>query len=203
MIALLLAAAVATAPADLVGRYDGGQMELAAGLELLADGRFHYGLAYGALDEEAEGSWTVEGDHVLLTTEPAVVPARFLLAEQKPAGPGAIAVLVVGPQGRALPNIDIAITYAEGDPDIVQSREEPVEIPFEAARPPKGVLLAVPVYDVESELFAIDMAKGGGFTFRFEPNGLGQADFRRTSLAIDKGALILPRFDRTLRFERR
>lgn len=203
MIALLLAAAVATAPADLVGQYDGGQMELAAGLELMADGHFRYGLAYGALDEEAEGSWTVEGDHVLLTTEPAVIPARFALAEQKPAGPGAITLLVVDPQGRPLPNIDIAVTYADGDPDIVQSRQEAVEIPIEAGRPPKAIMLAVPVYDVESQLFAIDMAKGGGFTFRFEPNGLGRADFRRTPLAIEKGALVLPRFDRTLRFERR
>ena len=57
MIALLLAA---VAPAALVGIYDGGQMEIAAGLELRADGNFSYGLAYGALDEEAEGVWTVE-----------------------------------------------------------------------------------------------------------------------------------------------
>ena len=52
-IALLLAAASSTvaAPASrqsLVGTYDGHQMELAAGLELKADGRFRYGLSYGA-----------------------------------------------------------------------------------------------------------------------------------------------------------
>lgn len=204
MIAILIAAAaaVATAPADLVGRYDGGQMELAAGLELLADGHFRYGLSYGALDEQAEGSWTVEGDHVVLTTEPAVVPARFSLTEQKTSGPGTIAILVTDPKGRALPNIDIAVTYDDGDPDIVQSRQEPIEIPFEAARSPKAVMLAIPVYDVESDLFPIDLSKGGSLTFRFEPNGLGTADFRRMKLAIEKGALVMPRFDRTLRFER-
>jgi hypothetical protein len=200
LLPLLLAMAT---PADLVGVYDGHQMEIAAGLELRADGRFRYGLAYGALDEEAEGSWTVEGDHVLLTTEPAVVPARFTLSEQKPAASGAVEVAIVDTKGRTLPNIDIAVTYAEGDPDIVQSREEPVDIPFDAARPPRAILLAVPVFDVESDPFPIDAAKGTGFTFRFEPNGLGTADFQRTPLAIEKGALVLPRFDRTLRFERR
>jgi hypothetical protein len=201
MIALLLAAAITTA--DLVGIYDGGQMEIAAGLELRANGRFRYGLSYGALDEQAEGRWTIEGDHVLLTTEPAVVPARFLLARQKPTASGGLEIGVVDPKGRPLPNIDIAIAYDEGDPDIVQSREEAVVVPVEAARPPRAILLAVPVFDVESEPFRIDPAKGYGFTFRFEPNGLGTADFQRTPLAIDKGALVLPRFDRTLRFVRR
>ena len=127
MIALVLAAALATAPADLVGVYDGGQMEVAAGLELRADGRFRYGLSYGALDEQAEGSWTVEGDRLLLTTEPAVVPARFLIEDQKPTASGALEVGVVDPKGRPLPNIDIAISYDEGDPYIRQSREERVQ----------------------------------------------------------------------------
>ena len=51
-VTLAFAAPVARA-ASLVGTYDGGQMEIAAGLELKADGRFRYALSYGALDEEA------------------------------------------------------------------------------------------------------------------------------------------------------
>ena len=200
MIAFLIAA---VATASLVGVYDGGQMELAAGLELRADGHFRYGLAYGALDEEAEGVWTVDGDRVLLTTEPAVVPPRFILADQKPAPSGTLAVTIVDPKGRALPNIDIGVTYDEGDPQIVQSRTEPVELPIDSARPPRAILLAVPVFDVESDPFPIDAAKGYGFTFRFEPNGLGKADFRQTALDIEDGALVMPRFDRTLRFRKR
>jgi hypothetical protein len=81
-IGLLLAAASA-APAgaqstSLVGTYDGGQMEIAAGLELKADRHFRYALSYGALDEEAAGTWTVSGDQLLLTSAP-VVPPRFVL----------------------------------------------------------------------------------------------------------------------------
>ena len=56
-LALFIAAAAAPAAArtasSLVGVYDGRQMEMAAGLELMADGRFRYALSYGALDEEA------------------------------------------------------------------------------------------------------------------------------------------------------
>ena len=131
------------------------------------------------------------------------MPARFLIEDQKPTASGALEVGVVDPKGRPLPNIDIAISYDEGDPDILQSREEPIAVPLDAKRPPRSILLAVPVFDVASEPFDIDPAKGYGFTFRFEPNGLGTADFQRTPLTIDKGVLLLPRFDRTLRFERR
>lgn len=56
-------------PASFVGVYDGGQMEMAAGLELSRDGRFRYGLSYGALDEAASGTWSVTADTVTLVVQ--------------------------------------------------------------------------------------------------------------------------------------
>jgi len=56
-------------PAKLVGQYDGGQIEMAAGLELGKDGKFRYGLSYGALDEAAAGSWEASGETVILTVQ--------------------------------------------------------------------------------------------------------------------------------------
>lgn len=56
-------------PASLVGLYDGGQMEIAAGLELTKDGHFRYALSYGALDEGAAGTWAAVGDTVALTIQ--------------------------------------------------------------------------------------------------------------------------------------
>lgn len=201
--ALLVAAMLAVAPADFVGVYDGGQTEIAAGLELRADGRFRYGLSYGALDEEAEGLWTVEGGQILLTTDPAPVPARFVLLEQHAAPPGEIDIRVQGADGKPLTIADIAVLYEDGDPDIVQAGAETRVLPLDPARPPRVIHLHFPVYDVTSEPFPIDPAKGYGFVFRFEPNDVGKADFRRAPLRIDGKALILPRFDRTLRFRRR
>jgi hypothetical protein len=202
-LALVLAAMLLAAPIDYVGVYDGGQMEIAAGLELKADGHFRYGLAYGALDEEAEGLWTVEGGQILLTTDPAPVPARFTLLEQHVAPPGEIEIAVQGPDGKPLTVADIAILYDDGDPDIVQAGVEPRLLPLDPARPPRRIHLHFPIYDVTSDPFTIDPAKGYGFVFRFEPNDVAKADFRRTPLAIEGETLILPRFDRTLRFRRR
>ena len=71
--AILLAApgcATAEAPPQVAGLYQINQMEMAGGLELQPNGRFRYAFDYGAVSEEAEGKWTVEGNGVLLTTDP-------------------------------------------------------------------------------------------------------------------------------------
>src|SRR5215472_17833262 len=103
-IALLLAAASSTlaAPASrqslVVGTYDGHQMEIAAGLELEADGRFRYGLSYGALDEEATGKWTMSGVQVLLTSDPVTAP-RFVLVSRGRAIDGVLKLSLDVPKG--------------------------------------------------------------------------------------------------------
>src|SRR5688572_8162035 len=93
-----LLAGLAPAASPFVGMYDGGRMEMAAGLELKADGRFRYGLSYGALDEGAEGSWTVEQDQVLLTSDP-FERARFDVVEQGAAPPGKVRLRLDAPEG--------------------------------------------------------------------------------------------------------
>ena len=62
--ALLLAMAEAPSPA---GFYTTSQMEVAAALELDADGKFQYQLDYGAVSEAAEGGWSSDGTTVYLT----------------------------------------------------------------------------------------------------------------------------------------
>ena len=56
--------------AQFAGLYEINQMEMAGGLELQPNGRFRYAFDYGAVSEEAEGSWKVEDGTVLLTTDP-------------------------------------------------------------------------------------------------------------------------------------
>lgn len=62
MLALLLTLA------DLTGFYASHQMEVAAAIDLEADGKFEYSLDYGAVSEFAEGSWTSEGGIIYLTS---------------------------------------------------------------------------------------------------------------------------------------
>ena len=62
MLALLLALA------DVTGFYASSQHEVAAAIELEADGKFDYSLDYGAVSEFAEGTWTNEGGTIYLTS---------------------------------------------------------------------------------------------------------------------------------------
>ena len=62
MLALLLVFA------DLTGFYASSQMEVAAAIELEADGKFEYSLDYGAVSEFAEGTWTSEGGTIYLSS---------------------------------------------------------------------------------------------------------------------------------------
>lgn len=65
MLALLLIFADLAAQA---GFYTSSQMEVAAAIDLEADGKFAYSLDYGAVSEVAEGNWTSEGSTIYLTS---------------------------------------------------------------------------------------------------------------------------------------
>ena len=54
--------------ADLNGFYSANQTEVAAAIDLEADGKFAYALDYGAVSEVAEGSWSREGQTIYLTS---------------------------------------------------------------------------------------------------------------------------------------
>ena len=60
--------AVLLAMADVTGFYASNQPEMAAAIELEADGKFDYSLDYGAVSEYAEGSWVSEGGTIYLTS---------------------------------------------------------------------------------------------------------------------------------------
>ena len=66
MLPLLLTPLLALA--DITGFYASSQMEVAAAIELEADGKFDYSLDYGAVSEFAEGTWTSEGGTIYLTS---------------------------------------------------------------------------------------------------------------------------------------
>lgn len=184
----------------LVGTYDGGQIEMAVGLELHADGRFAYGMSYGALDEEAEGKWSVNGGHVELTSDP-VTPPRFLVLGQHTAAAGQLRIRLDLPHGLSRQYFEAEVQYADGSQADFQlsDREEPLDVG--GAKRPVSVALVLPIFDLRSD--PVKLGQGGiQVDFRFEPHDLGKVKFSRTPLRIDQGDLILIRYGRTIRFRR-
>jgi hypothetical protein len=191
---------------SLAGTYDGGQMEVAAQLLLKPDGRFQYELAYGALDETAEGTWAFHDGAVFLTTIPAAVPPRFVVVSDTPDPRGGLSVkftkvLVEGMRQRVLllyvpnPKSDQVADEADVNDD------GSVTIP--AGKHPISFIPEIPVYPTLPAPIPLS-AGGHRFLLRFEPHDIGKADFRSAPLAIQDGVLVMPRRDLQiiLRFKR-
>jgi hypothetical protein len=205
--ALLVAAASAIAAGamaqspSLVGTYDGGQMEMAAALELLADGRFRYALAYGALDEQAAGKWTLRGDRVLLTSDPVTAP-RFVLVSQTKGATGVLRIDLDVPKGVSRQYFDAVIAKANGQSERKQLAEDELLLPFAAAEAPTTIRLSLQMFEVASAPVRLDANSGYSVRFRFEPNDVGKVSFQATPLKLVNGALLLDRHGRTIRFRR-
>ena len=199
--ALAQVSAADSRTAGLIGTYDGGQTEMAAGLDLQLDGRFRYGLSYGALDEEAEGTWTYDGRQVLLTSDP-LTPPRFVFLDQEegPAGQLGVGLDLSGGLSRQYFHVEIRLATGGVVDRQLSDEEQTVEIP--AGEHPEAVTLVLPIYDLHSEAVRLSGEGGHQVRFRFEPNDLGKVAFVRTSLQNDHGSLVLARHDRAIRFQR-
>lgn len=199
--AALIGAAAQAAPADLAGCYDGHAMEIAAGLELGADGRFRYGLSYGALDEEAQGRWESDGASVFLTSDP-VTPPRFRLVEETAGAPDVFRVRLDLPQGMDPQYFDARLTLADGEVVDRQLGEDGLALALEPGMRVVSAQFRLPVFALASESFPLSAGNGREARFRFEPNDLGKVAFAHAPLRIEGRDLLLARHDRQLRFRK-
>ena len=97
----------------VTGFYDGGGFEIAAGLELRPDHRFRYGLSYGAIDEEAQGTWALGEGGVLLTSDP-ITPPRFALVGEAAGEPGHYRIALDVPEGLSRPFFAALVRFSDG-----------------------------------------------------------------------------------------
>ena len=191
-----LPARAAPAPPCLAGAYDGGATEIAAGLELLADGRFRYGLSYGALDEQAEGRWEGDGAQITLIGDP-VSPPRFGLVGEGGAPDGEFRALLDLPAGMDRQWFDIRLILADGAPIDRQLGEDGLILDLPPGSRVIQAQLRLDLFGIVSEPFPLS---GREARFSFEPNDLGKANFVGTPLARDGADLLLERHGRLLRF---
>ena len=199
--ALTIAGRQANSQSSLVGTYNGNQMEMAVGLELTADGRFRYALAYGALDEQAAGRWTTRGNQVLLTSDP-VTPPRFVLVSQGRGADGLLQVQLDVPRGVSRQYFNGVITKANGQTERQQFAEDGLLLPFARDGAPISIHLVLQIFNIMSQPVRLDPRAGYSLRFRFEPNDVGKVAFQATPLTIVNGALVLDRHGRTIRFNR-
>jgi hypothetical protein len=188
------------APADFVGTYNGGQMEVGTELRLEADGHYQYYLSYGALDEESQGTWSADGNAIVLTSDNYKLPA-FEMLGSKPGTGKTLEVTLDVPGGMELQYFSALLLRPDRTASEEQFREGPLRIPLTGSNHPTGFLLGLEVFDVKSEAYDIP-PNTSSMHFRFVPNDLGKAAFDHQRLPRDGDAFVLRRFDRTLKFRK-
>jgi hypothetical protein len=200
-LALFVCPAVAAdAPADLAGTYNGSQMEVGAELRLEPDGRYQYYFAYGALDEMSEGTWSADGDAIVLTSDPFKAPA-FELVGSKPGKGATLDVTLDVPKGMDLQFFSALLVMPDRSATEASFDDGALHIPLAGANHPAQFVLGLEIYDVMSDLYDIP-PNTRSIHFRFVPNELGKVAFDHQRLARDGDAFVLERFDRTLRFRK-
>jgi hypothetical protein len=188
-------------PASVVGKYDGGQMEVAAALELTANGRFHYALSYGALDKEAAGKWTMNGSQITLTSDPVTAP-RYVIVSQERGPEGVLRIIMDFEDPYYQQHFFALITTSNGSVDNVQLGIDGLNWPFQTGAPPNSVRLLFNVYQLVSDPLPLAPSPGYLIHYRFEPNDLGKVEFKAEHVKVVHGELLLERHGRTLRFKR-
>ena len=202
---LVLAAALAVwAPgADAEpcpGTYSGHEPEIAAQLELGADARFHYSLAYGALDEVAEGRWRWANGRVLLTSDP-VTPPEFRLLSDDPLAEKRLQVDMDLPDGISLQYFNVVLQQKDGSLRGLQFAADGLDVPLDPANPPSALRLDLPVVNLSSQSFPL--APGGhSLKFRFLPHDLGKVAMVDVALEEQGNTLVLDSHDRKITLTR-
>ncbi len=198
--ALLLSAAAAPASTSVAGLYQTHQMEIAGGLELRKDGRFRYGLEYGAVSEKAEGTWTFDGKTVFLTSNPMPKLPSFELVRDDPAPKGELFIKVDQQGFDWGERLDAIATSSSGERGLVTT-DETGRVDA-GGRILSAIDLLVPLYGTVAGHFALSPDRGHRLTLRFHPNDLGKAAFDREPLILESGELLMRRYDTTIRFLR-
>lgn len=189
----------------VTGFYDGGGFELSAGLELRPDHRFRYGLSYGAIDEEAHGTWALGQGGVLLTSDPVTAPRFALVGEasgEASGDAGHFHIALDVPEGLSRPFFAALVRFSDGHAIQRQLGEEGLDLDLTTGRTPVSLTLLLPIYDLESETFPLKASAGGAARFRFEPNDLGRVAFDKTLLTYYGDDLLLGRHTRQITFRR-
>ena len=186
------AAAADNSPA---GRYRMSEgPDVASELILAADGRFTYFLAAGSLDEHSAGQWRIDGKTLRLTTNPKPVPPTFAAGPITRLAEGIVTLHVVSPRGDGIAAIDLKLGFDQGEPVEAYTQDYGWSLsPNEARKNPRWVEFAVPMFQLQSQRFPLDLSRGNDFTFVLTPNDLGLVDFTDMPAAIVDGEIIIKR----------
>lgn len=183
------------------GIYAARHIEMGGGIMLRPDGTFLYQLAYGALDEEAGGTWTCDGPNVVLTSDHLEAP-RFDTLSVNFAQRGRLQVVLELPDGMSRQYFSVLIHRSDGSAERQDFGEDGLTLDFSPQDKPVSIQPLLPIYDIAGDPIPLPAGDGFEVRLRFLPNDLGKVAFSQTSLEADGESLSLQRFGVAIRFQR-
>ena len=174
---------------DVAGTYClVGVMEVGSCIKLTRDGKFEYFLAYGAYDEDSEGTWRIEGGQVVLDSPAYDRQAAFAFKRMQPGEGDGFDIIVESKSGRAMRGIDVSV--------ICDGRTSRVGVTGAAGfkvdcrEAPTHVLLGLRMYGVASQTIDVSAQAGTdkAYVFEFDTGDLGRKRFAGQRLALDGGS---------------
>lgn len=195
-----LAVQVAAAQADAVpGHYQlQGVREVGAEMVLASDGRFSFDLAYGGVDQQARGRWTLQAGKVVLQPDPPPATGFTLgplsaepLEPYRSEGdrPTLLVVRVSTPAlGQAWSGMELSAEFSNGQVRTGTTTGRGM-LGFEQRTAPpwagatvRRLGVAYPAGGVATRWFDIDNARVQGVEIHFEPGALVAPAFTRAVL---------------------
>ncbi len=200
---LLVPFEVALAAPSLVGRYRLAEDHDAAGeLIIKADGHFDYGLAYGALDEEAHGRWQRKGAAICLTTVPKPVPPVIAKAPATKSTGQQATLMVAFPDGRGVAGVDFVIGFDTGNPIEGYTQEDGFTLDPSEHRVPRWIQLYEPINRITAPRLTLGPEDSGKLLAVLTPNDLGMVNFEGACLEASGRGVVLHRKEGDMHFLR-
>jgi len=188
-LAAALHPAIAQDAAAVAGSYClTGVQEVGSCIRLSPDGKFEYFLAYGAYDENAEGTWRLEKGEVIVTTPAYDKKPMFTFTRTQPSSDGAFDVIVEGKNGHSIAGVDVGVTCDGSSKSAGATQAEGFAVDCKAA--PTAIALGLSMFGVAPQ--TIDVKTAGtdkAYVFAFDPGDLGRKRFASVPLHINGDAL--------------
>ena len=176
-----------------------GVMEVGSCIRLSPGGRFEYFLAYGAYDENSEGTWRLERGQVVLDSPAYDRRPTFTFKRMQRGDDALFDIIVESKAGRALQGIDVSTTC---DGRIVGAGVTGAgSFKVDCTSAPTQVLLGLRMFAVAPQ--TIDVAGRAGadrtYVFEFDAGDLGRKRFAAQRLTIEGTRLVMIYADTPIR----
>jgi len=174
-----------------------GVMEVGSCIRLHRDGKYQYFLAYGAYDEDSEGTWRVEGGQVVLESPAYDRQAAFAFKRMQQGEGDAFDIIVESKAGRAMRGIDVSV-ICDGRTSHAGVTGA-VGFKIECAEAPTHVLLGLSMYGVPSQTIEVAALAGANkaYVFEFDAGDLGRKKFASQRFAVEDGTHLVTVYGNT------